>query len=49
MPPKSAIQAAGFRPVDESMFSRNPADPRDMPVFNPKIPIDIHVLKFQKH
>ena len=24
-------------------------DPHDVPVFNPKIPIDIYVLKIQKH
>jgi predicted methyltransferase len=45
---KREIVAAGFKLVDEGMFLRNPADPHDMPVFNPKIPIDIYVLKFQK-
>jgi hypothetical protein len=30
------------------MFLRNPKDPHDMPIFKPKIPIDIYVLKFQK-
>jgi predicted methyltransferase len=45
---KREIQAAGFRLVDEGTFLRNSADPHDMPVFNPKIPIDIYVLKFQK-
>ena len=45
---KREIEAAGFKLVDEGMFLRNPADPHDMPVFKPKIPIDIYVLKFQK-
>ena len=45
---KREIEAAGFKLVDEGMFLRNPNDPHNMPVFNPKIPIDIYVLKFQK-
>jgi predicted methyltransferase len=45
---KREIEAAGFKLVDEGTFLRNPDDPRDMPVFKPKIPIDIYVLKFQK-
>jgi len=45
---KREIEAAGFKLVDEGMFLRNPNDPHDMPIFKPKIPIDIYVLKFQK-
>jgi predicted methyltransferase len=45
---KREIEAAGFKLVEEGSFLRNPNDPRDMPVFKPKIPIDIYVLKFQK-
>ena len=45
---KREIEAAGFKLVDEGMFLRNPKDPHDMPIFKPKIPIDIYVLKFQK-
>ena len=42
------IEAAGFKFVKEGFFLRNPNDPRNMPIFHPKIPIDIFVLKFQK-
>jgi predicted methyltransferase len=45
---KREIEVAGFKLVDEGMFLRNPNDPHNMPVFHPKIPIDIFVLKFQK-
>jgi predicted methyltransferase len=45
---KREIEAAGFKLVDEGMFLRNPADPHNLPIFHPKIPIDIYVLKFQK-
>jgi predicted methyltransferase len=45
---KQEIEAAGFKLVEEGTFLRNPDDPHDMPVFKPKIPIDIYVLKFQK-
>ena len=45
---KQEIEAAGFKLVDEGTFLRNPQDMHDFPIFNPKIPIDIYVLKFQK-
>ena len=45
---KREVEAAGFKLVDESFFLRNPNDPHNMPIFHPKIPIDIFVLKFQK-
>jgi predicted methyltransferase len=45
---KREIEAAGFKLVDEGMFLRSPADPHNMPIFHPKIPIDIYVLKFEK-
>ena len=45
---KREIEAAGFKLVEEGMFLRSAADPRNMPIFHPKIPIDIYVLKFEK-
>ncbi len=42
------VEAAGFRLVAEGDFLRNPADPRDAPVFKPKQPNDEFVLKFVK-
>ncbi len=45
---KQEIEAAGFKLVDEGNFLRNAQDTHDFPVFNPKIPIDIYVIKFQK-
>ena len=45
---KSELIAAGFMPVDEGNFLRNPNDPHNMPVFRPQIPIDIFVVKFQR-
>ncbi len=45
---KREMLAAGFKFVDEGMFLRNPKDTHDFVVFNPKIPIDIFVVKFQK-
>lgn len=42
------VQAAGFRPVAEGGFLRNPDDPRNAPVFKPKVPNDEFVLKFVK-
>jgi predicted methyltransferase len=45
---KKEVEAAGFKLVDEGKFLRNPADTHDFVIFNPKIPIDIFVLKFQK-
>lgn len=42
------VVAAGFRPVAEGGFLRNPDDPRNAPVFKPKVPNDEFVLKFVK-
>ena len=42
------VEAAGFKFVAEGQFLRNPADPRDKPVFKPAQPNDEFVLKFQK-
>jgi predicted methyltransferase len=42
------VEAAGFKLVAEGNFLRNPEDPRDAPVFRPKVPVDEFVLKFQK-
>lgn len=42
------VAAAGFRPVAEGGFLRNPDDPRNAPVFKPKVPNDEFVLKFVK-
>jgi predicted methyltransferase len=45
---RSEVEAAGFKLVAEGNFLRNPQDPRDAPVFRPKVPVDEFVLKFQK-
>ncbi len=45
---QSEVEAAGFKLVGEADFLRNPQDPRDEPVFRPKVPVDEFVLKFQK-
>jgi predicted methyltransferase len=45
---KSEVTAAGFKLVDEANFLRNPKDTHDFIVFNPPMPIDIFVVKFQK-
>jgi predicted methyltransferase len=42
------LEAAGFKLVDEGNFLRHPDDPKDVPVFRPKTPVDEFVLKFQK-
>jgi len=42
------VEAAGFKPVEEGGFLRNPEDPRDASVFRPKQPNDDFVLKFVK-
>jgi predicted methyltransferase len=42
------VEAAGFKLVDEGNFLRNPKDTHDFVIFNPKIPIDIFVVKFEK-
>jgi predicted methyltransferase len=47
---KQALLAAGFQLVEESQMLRNPADKRDLNVFNPEIrgKTDQFVLKFRK-
>lgn len=45
---RKEVEAAGFRLAAAADFLRNPADPRDAPVFRPKIPNDEFVLKFVK-
>jgi predicted methyltransferase len=42
------IEAAGFIPVAEGNFWRNPADTHDFPSYRPNMPVDNFVLKFQK-
>ena len=42
------VEAAGFKLVAEANFLRHPEDPRDEPIFRPKVPVDEFVLKFQK-
>ena len=45
---RQEIETVGFKLVAEADFLRNPADPRDTKVFQPKIPVDEFVLKYQK-
>jgi predicted methyltransferase len=45
---REEIEAAGFKLVAEADFLRNPEDPREDKVFQPKIPVDEFVLKYQK-
>lgn len=45
---REEIEAAGFKLVAEADFLRNPEDPRDTRVFQPTIPVDDFVLKYQK-
>lgn len=45
---QSEIEAAGFKLVASADFLRHPEDPRDEPIFRPKVPVDEFVLKFQK-
>jgi predicted methyltransferase len=45
---KQEIEAAGFRLVAEADFLRHPEDPRDAKVFQPAVPNDEFVLKYQK-
>jgi predicted methyltransferase len=45
---REEIEAAGFKLVAEADFLRNPDDPREDKVFQPKIPVDEFVLKYQK-
>ena len=45
---RSEVEAAGFRLATSADFLRHPEDPRDERVFQPKVPVDEFVLKFQK-
>jgi predicted methyltransferase len=45
---REEIEAAGFKLMAEADFLRNPEDPREEKVFQPKIPVDEFVLKYQK-
>ncbi len=45
---KQEIEAAGFKLVAEADFLRHPDDPRDAKVFQPAVPNDEFVLKYQK-
>lgn len=45
---KQEIEAAGFKLVAEGDFLRHPEDPRDAKVFQPTVPNDEFVLKYQK-
>jgi predicted methyltransferase len=45
---REEIEAAGFKLVAEADFLRNPEDPREDKVFQPKIPVDEFVLKYRK-
>ena len=45
---KSEVEAAGFKLVASGDFLRHPEDPRDERIFQPKVPVDEFVLKFQK-
>ena len=42
------VEAAGFRLATSADFLRHPEDPRDERIFQPKVPVDEFVLKFQK-
>ena len=45
---RSEVEAAGFRLAASADFLRHPEDPRDERIFQPKVPVDEFVLKFQK-
>jgi hypothetical protein len=45
---RQEIEAAGFKPVAEANFLRHPEDPRTASVFQPQVPTDEFVLKYQK-
>jgi predicted methyltransferase len=45
---KKEVEAAGFKLVAEADFLRHPEDPRDAPIFRPKVPVDEFVLKFER-
>ena len=45
---REEIEAAGFKLVAEADFLRNPEDPREDKVFQPKIPVDEFVLEISQ-
>jgi predicted methyltransferase len=45
---KGEVEAAGFKLVATGDWLRHPEDPRDERIFQPKVPVDEFVLKFQK-
>lgn len=45
---RSEVEAAGFKLAASADFLRHPEDPREERVFQPKVPVDEFVLKFQK-
>ena len=45
---RGEVEAAGFKLAASADFLRHPEDPRDERVFQPKVPVDEFVLKFQK-
>ena len=42
------VEFAGFKLVAQGSFLKHPEDPRNEPVFQPKVPVDEFVLKFLK-
>jgi len=45
---RAELEAAGFHLATEGNFWRNPNDPHDFPSYQPTVPVDNFVLKFQK-
>ncbi|HEY1748328.1 MAG TPA: methyltransferase [Xanthobacteraceae bacterium] len=45
---RAEIEAAGFHLAAQGSFWRNPNDPHDFPSYQPTVPVDNFVLKFQK-
>jgi predicted methyltransferase len=45
---RSEVEAAGFKLVAEGDWLRHPEDTREERIFQPKVPVDEFVLKFQK-
>jgi predicted methyltransferase len=45
---RGEVEAAGFKLVGSGDWLRHPEDPRDERIFQPKVPVDEFVLKFQK-
>ena len=45
---RSEVETAGFKLAASADFLRHPEDPRDERIFQPKVPVDEFVLKFQK-